>query len=581
MLDAKITVSGGGAEYAAKIPNASARIFAALVRGRRYANKFILFTDGGEIRVDSELADMNTDPAARMFALRSALIKEGSFTLTGVALSADGITEDAVFALEEPFEKKAGEPLSVCAEIRIGYSRTNAALTRGDNPLAKWLLGEGALEKASLCGGHDRSPLCAAPYPTDDFSYAAQAQTVFGSDRVTFSAAVKAAPEMTLMLGGRSALKFKPLEKNTETVTASTRAAAVGRVSVGREFTEIISVSMDSAPLTDWRVERGRNRAGSPCETGLCFGAGAFIIADADASCAAVVNSEEACLLRVTDGEVSVLGFYRVKGRGVRLTRDKKLFSLDGGVLRRTGSGGDGEIELAEADSFEIAMAGENRYTLIARRGETAVVYNVENQTAAQTESFALGGDGVLLCPDGRRLAAAGSTFAARVFGSGADNADIEGFLDMVYADYGARSVSGRGPLISFTDDTGINYVADCLSGDGVDVDCEPGRKPFDGVFLNGGEMYLTDCDGGVRGMPCDVTRFTSACRIGGCVLALDGGGNLSYIPLGGSGGVILSDSVYKRANVTYVCRVPVTNVGASGVKSEVSVIFGQEEEAK
>ena len=582
MFKANLVLNGDAAANTTAAKRVSREIHAALKEGRRYGKYIILGCEDGYRTVESTVADSCFDPRSLMFVTRTAAVESGMFTLVSVALSADGETEDVKFTLAAPFKKLAGVPLTVSVSVEIDETRDCAALVGGDNPLVRWLLGEGDLGTAKISLGSNRSALGIAPPPSGGIYRSHAATAVFTDSGVEFRATGSGTPvEAFLTLNGTACVRSLPLAASSEVLTGSGRCQMSGTFAIMRECIEIMSVTADGVPVTDYDIEWGRDSMGKGVSTGIVMASAPTFAPDGDFKRVAAVSGDEALVFRVADRRPVIEAQRRIYGQEklVRTTRDGALICYDGErAVLITPDGDEFKHALEPFDDWQAVCLRQGKYTLVVRRGSSVSVCELTESGITVTETVAAGEQCAIGCVDGRRLLICGLAVGGRVIGDSAS--EIEDCVQVIFDDFGATDLKISGHLITFLSD-GLVYIVDLTVTDGFELDS--GESTFSGeVCTQGRKVYLSNPAGTVNtisNVTVDST-VTSYCRLREFVLRAHTDGTIDYVPLGGMGLAMKSPSFTVGALVGYTFRSPKVYDKGKGVHTVIALDFvGDENE--
>lgn len=553
----------------------------ALAAGQRYSKFILLKTDAGDLPFAAELTDMNTDPRSRPFVTKTVCVTEGEFTLKAAGLSYDGKSTVNIAVFEGGLKKEAADRLTVSVTLYLEWDKADATFCGGDNPLVRFLLGEGDLGEFTMGFGTNLAPLSEIRRTTGDFRATAPAEVKIDAGGITVSAVSKyETEEAVVMMDGTPVLRALTYKTDLHTLTGSGRTDSAGKLNVGLNVAQVFNPVCDGVPITDYRLYRVYNSAGKPVPLPYKVSPLSRFEGDGDCKRAAAVSGREAAVFEIKDGEVCPVRQVRVDGLQelTRLTIDGSLFDFTSKGLKR--SGADGKIEIYDLrlpDDWQVACRPSGGWHAALRYGRTVKRCLLSGGKIAELESFTLSGNEAYYMGkfDGVRLVMCGIGNAAKAVTADGSNADIEFVLDDVMDAFLPVSAKMDGRMICLEDADGYSYAFNYLYYDGVDLD--GARLLFNGeACADGGSLYVIDdyaCS--VAKLNCTPEETTAdLARLKNYVLCMRGDGSLFCVPLGGNSFCLTSDSLGPSKKVTYNYTTPRSVNNGGGVRAVIRVEF-------
>lgn len=572
MFDISTEITSG--ESSAYMSSQAEGIAAALKAGRKYGRYIILNCDDGRRAVKATVTDMNFDPRSLVFVTRSASIESGMFTLTSVSLGADETTEDVKLTLSEPIKKNAGTPLTVSVTVRLSAVRDCAAFVGSNNPLCRFLLGEGELGRAQIAIGRNRSALGTAQPASNDTYRLHEASVKFMDESVEFTAVGSGTPfEAYLLLDGVACVRALPLAANSKVLTGSGKCNTFGSFSILTETTDVMAVTCDGIPVTDYDTEWARETVGGAVSTGIKMKSAPTLVADGDFVRLAALSGEEALVFGVADRRPQVEAIRRIYGResDVRIARDGALLCYDEGkAVLITPDGDEFSHTLEPFDDWQMICPYSGKYTLAVKRSDTVSVYGLTADALTLKQTVSAGERCAIGCVDGRRIVVCGLNIGGQVIGE--DGEEIEECIGIVFDDFDATDLVISGHIVAFNAD-GETYLVDMTLIDGYPI--EEGEWALSGeICTQGTSMFVANPAGSITTIgnaACDPT-VTSHCRLKEFAVRAHADGSIDYLPFGGFGVTLKSPSFKVGSRVGYTYRAPTVADKGNGVKTTISI---------
>lgn len=552
MFDVTISVNGRAAE----IERIDDKRLSALREGRRYGEYFLLDTDTGRVTIKTVVADLNADPVGIPSATYTAAIDEGWYEIKKISLGGTATSPDLGITLKTPIKKLAGEKIVLSLTIRLYLSLDFAAFTSGDNPLVKWLLGAVSLPSdIKIAVGADMSALSSSPPATEVYGKKYPAQIAFTESGIKFTATVALPPvELLLIVDGKTAMRALPLARDLSPKAAS-EVASGGKICFDALNFGVSAVCANSVPVSDYRVERGRNRVGAKHLFGAGVGHNPRLITDGDCTLAAAVSGGEGRIMRLYEGNLVSVTERKIFDCPT-LTSDGSFFSTDGETLVRTDPNGETRrYPFTKCDELCAVIPSFGRYVLAARSGREIKVFSLAGGELSLTETLSANGACGITAIDGKRILACGKNFGCKIFGG--DLPLTRAFVERILSSYETDGLCLSGRLMSFTDRAdGKTYLLDIRQRDGTDIALGGADALSGELCLYGTKCAVVDIKGGICSMELGEKPFCGV-RIENTLVFADGDGNVWFRPLCGEGTSITSDFFSDGAGVTFIYYSP------------------------
>lgn len=558
-------------------------IAAALAQRKKYGAYVLLDGADGVRSQPAEVTEMNCDPRSQPYVTKTATFSGDAYTFDSVGLSPDGIVPvNAAFVGKTV--KAEGAQAVVSVTICLEWEKNDASFCGGDNPLVRFLLGEGDLGDFRLASGRNFSPV--GEFVRDDGNFFAetQPQVTLDESGITLEAAFASEVyEAVALLDGVPVLRAGLRNANLEAKTGVQKVSASGTLYAGNHIAQIFNLVQNGTIISEYTVTEGLTYAGNPIPLPVKISPNALLVADGDFCLAAAVSEREAALFALQNNEVTLCGQLRIEGDPsfVRLTRDGSLFDFtDNGLRRVFDAGIEAQVYALEKPSaYQVVLDRSGAYHLAALYGRTLKRFKLTKNGAELVESVALIGDNAYFLGkyDGATLSMCGKGNPSKVCTLEGTVSAAEDTLTDLMETFSPQNGKLDGAMTVFTGDDGVAYVINYRDYDGVEGGEDGSEVRFNGeVAFDNQLLYVVDlATSAVYFMPYAYdAAVTDAVRLGNYVLRSKSDGTADCLPLSGQGTCVLSHQFQPRQNVTFNYLMSKRFNEGRGVKVTLQVAF-------